>query len=157
MILSILNNLVDVKIIVSILLIFSSIISLNLSRVYKFKFFINKYRKLFISFIGIIHGFSNMGGGFLSIFSTIIHNNNKFYTRNYIAYGYLVMGSLQLITLMLMKEDIFKIKNLYYLIIPIIIFYPIQKFFKIIENNFFHKIIILAALIYGLITLLINL
>ena len=48
LILSNINNLIDIKIIVSSLLIISSIISLNFTKVYKFKFFVKKYAFLLL-------------------------------------------------------------------------------------------------------------
>ncbi len=155
LILSTLNDLIDIRLVVSLLLIISSIISLNFSKIYKIKLFITKYRKICISIIGIIHGYSNMGGGFLSIFSSLINDNNKFNTRSYIAYGYLIMGIFQFLTIFLMNYDTFTMTKWKYLIVPIIVYYPIQIFFKRINNYFFNSVITYIALIYGMVMLVI--
>ena len=36
-----------------------------------------------------------MGGGFLSIFSSIINEENKYLSRSYIAYGYFIMANIK--------------------------------------------------------------
>ena len=45
-------------------------------------------------FNGIIHGLTNMGGGFLALLSSSIFQD-KINIRNNIAFGYLLMGTLQ--------------------------------------------------------------
>ena len=92
-----------------------------------------------------------MGGAFLSIFSSSINNENRQYTRNYIAYGYFVMGAIQYVTILIfgtMNKDFSK---LYYTIFPLIIFYPLQKLFSKMNDKFFITIINYVALSFGII------
>ncbi len=147
-------DLIAIKMWVAIFLIISSLVSLNVAKIIIWENFFLKYRKFLLATIGCIHGFSNMGGGFLSIFSTIIHPN-KLHARNYIAYGYLAMGIVQLaIVIMHFKGD-FDLYKISYLIFPFIIFYPSQKIFLNIDNYVFRKLINFIALTYGIIALLI--
>ena len=87
-----LGELINIKLYVSILLIISSLVLLYKNRISKLTKILYVYRKLILISIGSIHGATNMGGAFLSIFSSSINNENRQYTRNYIAYGYFVMG-----------------------------------------------------------------
>ena len=45
--------------------------------------------------MGFVHGISNMGGGFLTIFATALYDD-KARTRANIAYGYLVFAVSQI-------------------------------------------------------------
>ena len=105
--------------------------------------------------IGSIHGFTNMGGGFLSIFSSIIHENNKFLERSYIAYGYFIIGVIQFATLLIFSNKQIEIMNLLYVFIPILVFFPSQQIFRKIDNLSFKKKISQIALIYGIISVII--
>ena len=155
LILSINTNIIDIKICVSLLLIASSLITLSENKIIQWKKYIFNYKKYFLMFIGSIHGFTNMGGGFLSIFSSIIHGNDKFLVRSYIAYGYFIMGVIQFATILFFSNKQIEIMSLIYVIVPILVFFPSQKFFGKINNLSFKKKISQIALIYGIISLII--
>ncbi len=141
---------------VAIILIISSLLVLK-----KNTFFIKteniiKNRKLILIFIGTIHGLTNMGGGFLSIFSSLINNNNKKLTRHFIAYGYLVMGLLQYFILLSLEYKNLNFSKIYYIFLVFLIYFPSQKIFKKFNNFLFSKIISIIALFYGIIILILN-
>ena len=150
------NGLFDIKLFVSVLLIISSLIALMKNKIYSFKKCIRLYRKYILIYIGSIHGLTNMGGGFLSIFSSIINEENKYLSRSYIAYGYFIMGILQVFTIALISRESLSLFKWYYLIIPCCTFIPCQKIFKTIKNVTFIKIIYYLALIYGCISFILN-
>ena len=152
LIFSINTNFIDMKLCISLLLIVSSLITLNENKIIQWKKYFLNYKKYFLMFIGSIHGFTNMGGGFLSILSSIIYENNKILTRSYIAYGYFIMGVIQFTTILLFGNGQIEPLNLLY---PILVFYPSQKFFNKINNLSFKKKIIQIALLYGIISLVI--
>ena len=81
--------------------------------------------------------------------------NNKFLARGFIAYGYFIMGIVQYATILLFGKKELEITNLYYVIIPLIVFFPSQKIFSNINNVSFKKIIGYIALIYGTISVII--
>ena len=155
LILSIYTDLIDIKLCVSILLIISSLITLSENKIIQWKKYILEHKKYFLIFIGSIHGYTNMGGGFLSIFSSIIHENNKFLARSYIAYGYFIMGIIQYITILIFSKEELEITNLYYVVIPLIVFFPAQRIFSNINNISFKKIISYIALTYGILSIVI--
>jgi uncharacterized protein len=151
------GNLIDIKVYVSTFLIISSILILNKNKFIFINEYLLKYRKLCLILIGSIHGFSNMGGGFLSIFSTTVNGNDRDLTRNYISYGYFIMGAIQYVTILLIGLNNIDFTKLYYLIIPLVLYFPSQKIFKKINNQLFIIIINYIALIFGIIALVISL
>ena len=150
------GNLVNIKLYVSVLLIISSLILLNKNRIFKVIQSLLVYRKLFLITIGCIHGATNMGGAFLSIFASLVNNQNRLETRNYIAYGYFVMGLVQYLTVLIFGTVNVDFSKIYYAIMPLVIFYPLQKLFSKMNDKFFIKIINFAALSFGIIAFLMS-
>ena len=151
------GKLIEIKVFVSILLIISSIVILNKDRITFINEYVVKYRKLCLILIGSIHGFTNMGGGFLSIFSTLVNSEDRVLTRNYISYGYFIMGVLQLIIILCIGLNNTNFTKLYYVLLSLVLYFPSQKIFRKIDNQLFVKIINYFAFIYGISALIINL
>jgi len=147
-----LGNVIEIRTYVAAVLIISSILILNKNRIIKIDTFILKYRKLSLVFIGTVHGFTNMGGSFLSMFSTVV-TADRASARKYIAFGYLVMGTLQYITLLIFGTRHIDLDNLYYVIVPLVVFFPTQNLFKKIDDSLFMNIITYIALIVGFLVL----
>ena len=150
------KHLLDFKILVAFLLIFSSILILNKRRFSSFKKIFFNSKKYILIGIGCVHGLTNMGGSFLAIYSTLISKNIKEFARYYISYGYLIMGILQFITVLFISFKILDFNKLYYIFLATIIYFPTQKIFKNINDKKFSKYINLIALIYGLLILIFN-
>ena len=147
-----LGNVIEIRTYVAAALIISSILILNKNRFIKIDTFILKYRKLSLVFIGTVHGFTNMGGSFLSMFSTLVTADRES-ARKYIAFGYLVMGTLQYITLLIFGTRHIDLDNLYYVIVPLVVFFPTQNLFKKVDDSLFMNIITYIALIFGFLVL----
>ena len=147
-----LGNVIEIRTYVAAALIMSSILILNKNRFIKIDTFILKYRKLSLVFIGTVHGFTNMGGSFLSMFSTLVTADRES-ARKYIAFGYLVMGTLQYITLLIFGTRHIDLDNLYYVIVPLVVFFPTQNLFKKVDDSLFMNIITYIALIFGFLVL----
>jgi uncharacterized protein len=143
------KNLINFKLIISIILIFSSLCALNKNKIKNLDYIISKNNKLMLITIGFIHGVSNMGGGFLSIFSTIT-NKNKHVSRKNIAYGYLMMGLLQYIILLSIYYSELNFNYFYFFIISMLIFYISENIFLKISEKKFSKFISIISLIYGI-------
>ena len=150
------KHFLDFKIIVAFLLIFSSILILNKKRFSSFKKIFFNSKKYILIGIGCVHGMTNMGGSFLAIYSTLISKNVKEVARYYISYGYLIMGVLQFLTVLVISYKILDFNKLYYIFLATIIYFPTQKIFKNINDKKFSKYINLIALIYGLLILIFN-
>ena len=110
-----LQDALNIRIYVSILLIITSLIILNKDRIIRREKYLLKYRKIYLILIGSIHGLTNMGGGFLSIFSTIVNGGDKVLTRKYISYGYFVMGVMQYTTILFIGLSNIDYTKLYYI------------------------------------------
>jgi uncharacterized protein len=147
------KHLLDFKILVAFLLIFSSILILNKRKFSSFKKIFFNSKKYILMGIGCVHGLTNMGGSFLAIYSTLISKNIKEVARYYISYGYLIMGVLQFITVLSISFKILDFNKLYYVFLAVIIYFPTQKVFKNINDKKFSKYINLLALIYGVLIL----
>ena len=150
-------GILDIRIFVSIFLIISSIFALNKSKIIRLEKHVLNYRKIYLIFIGSIHGFTNMGGGFLSLFSRLINSEDKLLTRGYISYGYFVMGVTQYATILFIGLNDIDVRQLYYLFFPLVLFFPSQKIFHRIDNQLFMKIINCIALVFGIIVLITSL
>ena len=148
------RSLIDFKFFVALLLIFSSIIILNKRRFSSFREIFFKSKKIILVGIGAIHGFTNMGGSFLSVYSTLISKNIKEVSRYYISYGYLIMGLIQYLLVLFLAFENLNFSKLYYAFIAFIIYFPAQRIFKNINDIKFSKYINLIALFYGLIIII---
>ena len=95
-----------------------------------------------------------MGGGFLSIFSSLVNNNDKKYTRHFISYGYLIMGLIQYFVLLIFEYENLNFSKIYYIFPMLLIYFPSQKLFKKVNDILFSKIISTIALLYGILILI---
>ena len=141
----------DFKLLVAILLIFSSILILNKRRFSTFKKKFFEFKKIILVGIGCIHGLTNMGGSFLAIYSTLVSKNVKEISRYYICYGYLIMGIFQYLLVLFLSFNFLQFDKIFYVLLAIIIYFPIQKIFIKINDRKFSIYINLIALIYGMI------
>ncbi len=146
----------DFKLLVAFLLIFSSILILNKRRFSSFKKKFFELKKIVLIGIGCIHGLTNMGGSFLAIYSTLVSKNVKELARYYICYGYLIMGIFQYLLVLILSYENLNFNKLYYLLLAVIIYFPIQKIFKKINDKKFSIYINFIALIYGIIIVYTN-
>tara|TARA_B100001559_G_C16391554_1_gene571430 strand:- start:132 stop:860 length:729 start_codon:yes stop_codon:yes gene_type:complete len=146
----------DFKLLVAFLLIFSSILILNKRRFSSFKKKFFELKKIVLIGIGCIHGLTNMGGSFLAIYSTLVSKNVKELARYYICYGYLIMGIFQYSLVLILSYENLNFNKLYYLLLAVIIYFPIQKIFKKINDKKFSIYINFIALIYGIIIVYTN-
>ena len=151
-----LKEILNFKFYIAIILIISSLLALNKNTYSFIKKNISKYKKLILIFIGSIHGLTNMGGGFLTIFSSLINNNDKNFIRYFISYGYLIMGLLQYSILVFLEYRNLDFSKIYYIFLVLIMYFPSQKIFKKVNNVLFSKIINTIALFYGVIILILN-
>ena len=146
--------LLDFKLLVALLLIFSSILILNKRRFATFKKIFFRLKRYVLIGIGCVHGLTNMGGSFLAIYSTLVSKNIKEVARYYISYGYLIMGVLQFITVLFFSFSVLEFSKLYYIFLAIVIYFPTQKIFININDKKFSKYINLIALTYGVLILI---
>ena len=147
------ENNIDFILLISFTIIFFSII--NLSKFKNTIFNNNKKINLGLIILGLIHGFTNLGGSFFTLICTNINKQKKIIRQN-IASGYLIFGTIQLLFINIFYKTL-TTSNLYYLYIPIISFLIAQYFYKKINNELFSKILNITILLYGIYILINNL
>ena len=110
---------------------------------------ISNNKKKFQIFIGLVHGITNMGGGFLALFSSSLFKDKKV-IRSSIAYGYLLMGLLQYIFLLIFVENVYRNDIFLFMLISIFSYYILGKpSFSKISNDLFQKLITYIVIVYG--------
>ena len=142
------QELINLKIFISIMLISFSLVSFDKKILNKF-ILKNNYKNIFFILLGTVHGLTNLGGGFLALYSNIVVKNNKDLTRYYISYGYLVMVSVQLLVLFIMYSKDFNYNNLLYILLVLTLYFPTQVIYKKIDQLKFATIIRIIAICYG--------
>lgn len=142
------QELINLKIFISIMLISFSLVSFDKKILNKF-ILKNNYKNIFFILLGTVHGLTNLGGGFLALYSNIVVKNNKDLTRYYISYGYLVMVSVQLLVLFIMYSKDFNYNNLLYILLVLTLYFPTQVIYKKIDQLKFANIIRIIAICYG--------
>ena len=149
------ENNIDFILITSFTIIFFSIINLSRLRNIIFNGNNNKRINLSLILLGLIHGFTNLGGSFFTLICTNINKQKKIIRQN-IASGYLIFGTIQLLFINIFYKTL-TASNLYYLYIPIISFLIAQYFYNKINNELFSKILNITILLYGIYILINNL
>ena len=117
--------------------------------------FIKKNNSIILLVIGCIHGVSNLGGGFLSLYASSLFKNNYLRARKAIALGYFLFASVQIMTIIFFKSFFFY-KVFFYFIFIVPFVFLISEF--LLRNLYFNfeKIINYIVLLYGIILLLIT-
>lgn len=144
----------NLKTIVSLIMILISLISLNKINLKNFRDFFLKYSKVYLFIMGCIHGLTNLGGGFVSIYSSILYFGDKLRSRKAIALSYFFLGIIQIIILILTKNFYFKFEILFLILITPILYYFSGFIFKKINFEFYIKVLYLLILSYGLFILI---
>ena len=148
------ENSIDFILLISFTIIFFSILNLS-----KFKNIIlnDSDQRINISLVilGLIHGFTNLGGSFFTLICANINKQKKLIRHN-IANGYLILGVAQLLFINIFYKTLI-ISNLYYLYIPILSFFVAQYFYNKINSQLFSKILNITILLYGIYIFLNNL
>ena len=141
------ENSIDFILLISFTIIFFSI--LNLSK-FKNIIFNNSDQRINVSLVilGLIHGFTNLGGSFFTLICANINKQKKLIRHN-IANGYLILGVAQLLFINIFYKTLI-VSNLYYLYIPILSFFAAQYFYNKINSQLFSKILNITILLYGI-------
>jgi uncharacterized membrane protein YfcA len=147
---------IDLKYIVGTLLIVSGLIKAIPTLSNKLSVIIKKYEKIYLALMGFIHGLSNMGGGLLTVYSSSVNSDKKLETRHTVAYGYLLMGVVQLVTLYILKPNLIHYNALLYIVIAFVSYKLLgSRVFNLTSQKVFNNLITGIILFYG-ITILIK-
>ena len=123
-----------------------------------FEFFnLKKNSKIIHAIVGIVHGITNMGGVFLSMFSLILFKENKHKIRYAIAFAYLIMGIIQLIYIIYLFPISLEYKHLIYVVASTITFFLIgNKLFNTINNFNYNNLVNIVILFYAVLLITIS-
>ena len=107
------------------------------------------FNKIVFVIIGLIHGFTNLGGTLLSL-TSINLNSSKSQIRSSIAYGYFIMSIIQILTINFFANVSIDISKFYLLLIPFTVFTFSQKIYNKINKEKFSLILSSIALFFGI-------
>ena len=123
---------INLEIFIALIIIFFSLLNINRKKFNILKKLSTIKQNFLLSLIGIIHGLTNLGGSLLTILSSVINKDDKFKTTYCIAYGYLIMGIIQLLVIFFFSNHHIKLSNLGYILLVFAIYFPSQKIFYLI-------------------------
>ena len=149
------ENSINFILLTSFTIIFFSIINLSNFKNVIFNNHSNKRINISLIILGLIHGFTNLGGSFFTLICANI-NKQKTLIRHNIASGYLIFGTIQLLFIKKRKKWQ-ELLDQYYLYIPIVSFFVAQYFYNKINSQLFSKILNITILLYGIYIFLNNL
>lgn len=148
------NNSNIIQLLVGVMLVLVAITRFSIDFNNIVTIFIKKYQNITLAMTGFIHGFTNLGGGLLTFYSSTKYSDKKMITAN-IAFIYAIFAIIQLTFLSLSSKINFHIISLILPIISGLIFIFSGKY--LIENirgKDYAKIITLIIFIYGLLSIL---
>ena len=148
------NEIINFKVMVSILIFLSLIVRKyyknNLVKLSTIK------QKIILFIIGLVHGVSNSGGALLSMFVLNVNNNNKNRTRYNLTFFYFFLAFLQYIIFMFIFKKTISLIIIINLIFVIFIGILFGNYLvRFIENNKFNFLIEILTL-FSAIFLIIN-
>lgn len=139
---------------VGLMLILISIIRMSKGVHEIFKGLIKKYNKVSLGIIGLIHGFTNLGGGFLTFYTSAKYSDKRLITTN-IAFIYAIFALIQITFLSLFSEYTLNYLSLYLMMVSGLVFIISGRFLiNKIKNRDYSRIITLIILLYGLLSLI---
>ena len=139
------------KILIARLIIISALLKKYLKR--KTNQIINN-KKMINFVIGTIHGISNMGGSFLSIYLLSIYKS-KIKVRYHLTFAYIFFAITQLVFLQIMYDETLNNYNIFLLILFATIGSLLGNFLdRFINKEFFFKILNICILLTALILLI---
>ena len=150
-----LNEQINIKIFIALMLFLSGLLRLGLGNYRIIDNFLVKNSIIAQAIIGTIHGFTNMGGALLALYSSSKFAGEKNATRFGIAFGYAVMGILQYFIVLLSFPNLFKSYVLFYMMISLGCYIILgRSLFRSLENKSYGNYLSFIIIFYSLIILL---
>ena len=119
-----------------------------------FKGLIKKNNNVSLGIIGFIHGFTNLGGGFLTFYTSAKYSDKRLITAN-IAFIYAIFALIQITFLSLFSQFSLNFLSLYLSIVSGLVFIISGRFLiDKIKNRDYSRIISLIILLYGFFSLI---
>lgn len=116
---------------------------------------IKRRRRGWLLGMGAVHGLTNMGGGLLTLYSSSVHDGRKVPTRAGIAYGYVVMGTTQYVTLLIAAPALLTWHTLAHAAAAALVYMTIgRRLFRALRQAHFEHLITGILTFYGVLMLL---
>ena len=147
------DNILDINKIVGFFLLFIGILKFS-NRIQKYLlYFAEKKLSLYYTFIGFVHGVSNMGGGPLSILMSTIYRD-KAKIRTNIAFIYLILALFQLIVLFILDASGLKYSTIALILTSLCVYLIVSKYIanKVNDEKYISLINILIV-VYGILSI----
>ena len=87
---------------------------------------VREYPRVWLSVIGVVHGFSNLGGGLLAIFAANTFQD-KILIRDRIAFCYLCFAAIQMCVLAILTPDVMHLGQFAYAVLAGVIFMVVER------------------------------
>ena len=142
---------INIKILVGFFLLFVSILRISKKMNMILKKIIKKYIRSYCFLMGLIHGVSNMGGGFLAVLMSSTYDLKNSIRVN-IAFVYLIFGISQLIALSFISPHDFLTENIYLVVVSSCTYFISRNFIKVIHHDIYQTFITYLILIYAILT-----
>lgn len=145
---------INVKVLIAIMLIFTSVVRMSDKVLDKIYFFIKRYNKIYLMIMGLVHGLSNLGGGLLTIYAGSVSQSKESF-RATIAFGYLLFGIFQLAILFYFDSKLIRPEILLYMVLSGAIYQFLgNKVFAVTSEKIYGRFITGLTLIYGIFLLI---
>jgi hypothetical protein len=144
------------KKIIATVMIFFSLLCIIKFKNNSFRKIIKLNSRIYLFFVGFVHGLTNLGGGFITIFSSIFYYKKKFLARKLVAFSYLIFGIIQIIALILTSKLNFKFSTVIFMILVPMIFYIFKSIFSRMKFDNYINALYFLTFFYGTFILILN-
>ncbi|WP_226507130.1 hypothetical protein [Pseudomonas sp. MWU16-30317] len=144
---------INIDILVGLVLLFSALVRLSPSFRARVKTLLSKNERLFVSFMGTVHGLTNMGGALLALYASSTQEG-KLEIRTAISRYYLAFGLIQLSVLAVLKFDALSLYG--FLAAPLALFVYLvvgNLIFKKTSSFAYERLVTFFIAAYGVIVL----
>ena len=142
---------IDMKMLVGIMLVSTALMRYTNRIQYHLSRFLKRQMKVYLMAMGVVHGLSNMGGGFLTVLVTSICADKDSIRAN-IAYGYLIFAASQLIVLFAWNPSSVTLNSLIFSLLALITYRTVGTAIYLKSSTaMYQQMITLFILTYGVI------
>lgn len=143
----------DIKHIVGVMLILVGLLRINQTLRLFFEELVNNNSILYCLIMGGVHGVSNMGGSFLTIYVGGRSIKKEVIMAN-VGFGYLLFGSVQLIILSIYSSNVLRMDNVIYVLVSIVTFLVFKGIgIRSISTDGYQRIMTALIFFYGVFSL----
>ncbi len=142
---------IDIKLLVGATLILSGIMRCDRRAQERLASLLKRYTPFYLMVMGFIHGISNMGGGFLTIFVGTLYTDKE-KTRANIAFGYFVFAVSQIGLLLILQPQVFNIYCLLLAVMALGTYMTVGNFIYVKSSRAMYQRLITAFMLaYGVV------